>query len=78
MTWWRKKPKCARISELKVEPGVVIWDLGGQTNRICMTPIQCIDAAHALIAAAREAERMSGEGADQRQEENESTPPRWR
>lgn len=79
--WWRKRTKCARISELKVEPGAVIWDLGGETSKIRMTPSQCIDAAHALIAAARQAEHMKDDAADsdrRRGSEDSEDPPRWR
>lgn len=45
-----------------------------------MTPSQCVDAAHALIAAAREAERMKDEdeARERRRGEGGGDPPRWR
>lgn len=77
MTWWRRRQNCARISELKVEPGSVTWKFPKGTHEIRMTPSQCVDAAHALLAAAREAERMKG-GVDSECDADTRDPPRWR
>ncbi len=41
---------------------MVVWDLGAEVRVLTMTPEQCADAAHALLAASREADRIRSGG----------------
>lgn len=41
---------------------MVVWDLGVMVRILTMTPEQCADVAHALLAASREADRIRSGG----------------
>lgn len=63
MSWFRKaQPRSVNASWPRVENGMVVWDLRAAVRVLTMTPEQCADVAHALLAASREADRIRSGG----------------